>query len=113
MTTNNTYLCSAVISDIFSSLTNAFLLYRDEIDGAQYRNSQHIEDSIMNVVLQNQVTTDPSYLPLIRELVGVVVSEPLLHAEWTEDDFEFFSEQMKFDFDDISEDFPDKELSYF
>jgi len=35
------------------------------------------------------------------------VSEPLLYAEWTEDDFEFFSEQMKFDFDDISEDFPD------
>jgi len=44
---------------------------------------------------------------VIRELIGVVVSEPLLYAEWTEDDFEFFSEQMKFDFDDISEDFPD------
>jgi len=107
MTTNNTYLCSAVISDIFGSLANAFLLFRDDIDGAQYRNNQHIEDSIMNVVLQNQVITDPSYLPLIRELVGVVVSEPLLYAEWTEDDFEFFSEQMTFDFDDISEDFPD------
>jgi hypothetical protein len=107
MTTNNTYLCSAVISDIFSSLANAFLLYRDEIDESQYRNNQHIEDSIINVVLQYQVITEPSYLPLIRELIVAVVSEPLLYAEWTEDDFEFFSEQMTFDFDDIGEDFPD------
>ena len=107
MTTNNTYLCSAVISDIFSSLANAFLLYRDEIDGAQYRNNQHIEDAIMNVVLQNQVINEPSYLPLIRELIGVVVSEPLLYTEWIEDDFDFFSEQMRLDFDDKGEEFPD------
>ncbi len=107
MTTNNTYLCSAIISDIFSSLANAFLLYRDEIDGAQYRNNQHIEDAIMNVVLQNQVINEPSYLPLIRELIGVVVSEPLLYTVWIEDDFDFFSEQMRFDFDDKGEEFPD------
>lgn len=71
--TTKTYLCSAIVSDIF----------------------------------QNHIVTNSDYLPVIRELIGVVVSEPLLYAEWTEDDFEFFSEQMKFDFDDISEDFPD------
>ena len=111
--TTKTYLCSAIVSDIFQTLANAFMAYRDQFDGSQYKNNQHLEDSIMNVIFQNHIVTNSDYLPVIRELIGVVVSEPLLYAEWTEDDFEFFSEQMKFDFDDISEDFPDKELSYF
>ncbi|MFC3201673.1 hypothetical protein ACFOEW_07580 [Alteromonas oceani] len=96
--TTKTYLCSAIVSDIFQNLANAFMAYRDEFDGSQYRNNQHVEDSIMNVILQNHIVSNPRYFPLIRELIGVVLSEPELYAEWTEDDVEFFSGQMSFDF---------------
>ena len=96
--TTNTYLCSAIVSDIFQNLANAFMAYRDEFDGSQYRNNQHVEDSIMNVILQNHIVSNPRYFPLIRELIGVVLSEPELYAEWTDDDIDFFSGQMSFDF---------------
>ena len=42
--------------------------------------------------------SNPAYFPVIRELIGVVLSEPELYAEWTEDDLDFFSKQMKLDF---------------
>ena len=48
--TTNTYLCSAIVSEIFNNMANAFMAYRDEFDGSQYRNNQHIEDVIMNVL---------------------------------------------------------------
>lgn len=96
--TTKTYLCSAIVSDIFQNLANAFMAYRDEFDGSQYRNNQHVEDSIMNVILQNHIVSNPRYFPLIRELIGVVLSEPELYAEWTDDDVDFFSGQMSFDF---------------
>ena len=96
--TTKTYLCSAIVSDIFQNLANAFMAYRDEFDGSQYRNNQHVEDSIMNVILQNHIVSNPRYFPLIRELIGVVLSEPELYAEWTDDDIDFFSGQMSFDF---------------
>lgn len=97
--TTNTYLCSAIVSDIFYNLANAFMAYRDEFDGSQYRNNQHIEDAIMNVILRNQIVANPAYFPLIRELIGVVLSEPGLYAEWTEADIDFFSGQMNFEFE--------------
>lgn len=103
--TTKTYLCSAIVSDIFQNLANAFMAYRDEFDGSQYRNNQHVEDSIMNVILQNHIVSNPRYFPLIRELIGVVLSEPELYAEWTEDDVEFFSRQCEFDFDESKEEF--------
>ena len=96
--TTKTYLCSAIVSDIFQNLANAFMAYRDEFDGSQYRNNQHVEDSIMNVILQNHIVSNPRYFPLIRELIGAVLSEPELYAEWTDDDIDFFSGQMSFDF---------------
>ncbi len=96
--TTNTYLCSAIVSEIFNNMANAFMAYRDELDGSQYRNNQHIEDVIMNVILQNHIVSNPAYFPVIRELIGVVLSEPEFYAEWTEDDLDFFSKQMKLDF---------------
>lgn len=96
--TTNTYLCSAIVSAIFNNMANAFMAYRDEFDASQYRNNQHIEDVIMNVILQNHIVSNPAYFPVIRELIGVVLSEPELYAEWTEDDLDFFSKQMKLDF---------------
>jgi hypothetical protein len=75
------------------------MAYRDEFDGSQYRNNQHIEDAIMNVILQNHIVSNPAHLPLIREIIGVVLSEPELYTEWTEDDIDFFSGQMNFKFE--------------
>lgn len=43
--------------------------------------------------------SNPAYFPVIRELIGVVLSEPELYAEWTEDDLDFFSGQMNFEFE--------------
>ena len=97
--TTKKYLCSAVASEIFYKLASAFMAHRDEFDGIQYRNNQHIEDSIMNVILQNHIVSNPRHFPLIRELIGVVLSEPELYEEWTNDDIEFFSGQMSFDFE--------------
>ena len=97
--TTNTYLCSAIVSDIFYNLANAFEAYRDEFDGSQYRNNQHMEDTIMNVIMKNHIVANPAYFPVIRELIGVVLSEPELYAEWTEDDLDFFSGQMNFEFE--------------
>ena len=54
--TTNTYLCSAIVSDIFYNLANAFEAYRDEFDGSQYRNNQHMEDTIMNVIMKNHMS---------------------------------------------------------
>ena len=97
--TTNTYLCSAIVSDIFYNLATAFEAYRGEFDGSQYRNNQHIEDDIMNVIQQNHIVSNPAYFPVIRELIGVVLSEPEFYAEWTEDDIDFFSGQMNFEFE--------------
>jgi hypothetical protein len=96
--TTNTYLCSVMVSEIFENLANGFEAYRDQFDGSQYRNNQHIEDTIMNVIKKNHIVANPAYFPVIRELIGVVLSEPELYAEWTEDDLDFFSKQMKLDF---------------
>lgn len=53
----------------------------------------------MNVILQNHIVSNPAYFPVIRELIGVVLSEPEFYAEWTEDDIDFFSGQMNFEFE--------------
>ena len=103
MTTNNTYLCSVMVSEIFKNLANAFEAYRDEIDGCQYRNNKHIEDKIMNVIMKNHFVANPAYFPVVRELIGVVLSEPELYAEWTEYDIDFFSRPMKCVFDTVED----------
>lgn len=95
--TEKTYLCSVIVSEIFLSLGNAFMTFRDNLDGCQYRNNEHLEDMIMNILMQNNVISDPAYLPLIRELIGAAISEPALYADWTLDDEEFFSEQLHLD----------------
>lgn len=93
---DKTYLCSAIVSEIFSTLGRAFMNYRDEFDGCQYRDNSHLEDAIMNVIMRNHIISDPMYFPLIRELIGTVINEPALFAEWTSDDDRYFSEQLEF-----------------
>ncbi|WP_334036542.1 hypothetical protein [Alteromonas macleodii] len=71
--------------------------FRDNLDGCQYRDNEHLEDMIMNILMQNNVISDPTYLPLIRELIGAAISEPALYADWTLDDKELFSEKLHLD----------------
>ena len=76
---------------------------RDDFDFRQYRDNGQLEDCIMSVVLQNNIVSDPAYFPVIREIIGVLISEPALYAEWSSDDEDYFSNQMQLDLTDDDE----------
>lgn len=93
---DKTYLYSAIVSEIFSTLGTAFMDYTDEFGVWQYQDNSLLEKEIMDAIKQNRVISDPMYSPLIREIIGAVISEPVLFAEWTAADERYFSEQLEF-----------------
>ncbi|MCP4056440.1 MAG: hypothetical protein GY781_15640 [Gammaproteobacteria bacterium] len=102
----NTYLCSATVSDVFNTLADAFMTFRDEFDGAQFKSTQHTEELIMMGISHHRVVANPEILPIIREIIRIVVSEPTFYTKWTVDDIEYFSEQLELNFDTDDEEFP-------